>query len=143
MKKQTGRRSAIIRQLGAVFLLSIALYSFSTTGTESDKIPPLKSISKSEVKAQIVTKQSPLGNTRTKHSDLSPTPSEFILEMKDQDAVFFYNDHSISPDDAVLLVQHSLKIDLVAMHTGLENPIVKLSNAEMPAEYQEIILLYH
>ena len=173
MKKQTSRRSALVRQFSVVFLVSIAFYSFSTPATEADNILPLKqsskitdsglpkknkqqtsvaspynpgassSVSQNKEKIHHVVEENPPGKSRAKHNDRGPTPSEFVLEMKDQDAVFFYNDQSISPDEAVILIQHSLKIDLVAMHTGLEKPVVELSNAEMPEEYQEILLLYH
>ena len=143
MKKETGRRSAIARQIGVMILISIAFYSFSKPADESDSILPLKQISKSMDKTGDIAQEYLMENARPSHNDRGPTPSEFILEMKDQDAAFFYNDHSITPDEAVLLIKHALRIDLVTMHTGLDKPVVKLSNAEMPAAYQEIILLYH
>ena len=56
------------------------------------------------------------------------SPLEFIDEMNDKNALFFYGDKEISYDEAKDLLKKSDKLSLEARHTGLKRPIVKLSD---------------
>ncbi len=56
------------------------------------------------------------------------SPLEFIDEMNDKNAIFYYNDKEISYDEAKDLLKKSDRISLEARHTGLKRPIVKLSD---------------
>lgn len=55
------------------------------------------------------------------------SPLEFIREMKKKNAVFYYEDKKITAKRAIELVKESTEINIEAKHTGLNQPVVKLS----------------
>ena len=168
MKKKTGKRSALFRQLAILPLLCLVLFSFSKPAVQFSPRPVDKlgkqeaSVFKTEIPLKISTpvlqtitdtpgsSKDPGNSTPEQQTSESepenrpgknkgPSPRQFVNEMIEQDAQFYYNDKPINQDRAVLLLQYALKIDLVAMHTGLEKPVVRLSNAEAAKEHQHIL----
>ncbi|UCD60063.1 MAG: hypothetical protein JSV59_09210 [Flavobacteriaceae bacterium] len=169
MKKETSKISALTRQLGVISVTCLAMISFGNSGvtwalnqshnssirTEGKyaKIPKVANdpnrdvVSKKPISNlnEIIPLQSKDKSATREvtylEDDRSPSPLEFMKEMKDQNAQFYYNEESISSEQAVNLVRDARKIDLIAMHTGLEKPIVKLSNAELSEKHDQIPIL--
>ena len=166
MKKRTTQTEAGLRQIGALIVLVLALYSFSSSRDLSEIKPDdvnnvlvdqtnnslngsLKTgadalekdaakISEPKIEQKPSLNKSMTKSTPQSH-DPSPSPLEFIVDMKNQNALFYYNEKSISPDHAIILIRDSKKIDLVAMHTGLKRPRVELSNAQYSGPDKQII----